>query len=595
VEGAASGGGTGGDAALVANLGAKAANASDGTSSLTVGKNMLVSGGEGRTANGGDAAVEFDSVDVGGLLEVVNGARTGSYTGGSSSFKAKTLKAATVDLTRNDGGTGSLAFSADQLIVTDRNTSVLVDDNTSLASPVAVFNAARVGNGHALSFFNKDGAVEVGTLAVPPGESASIYSQDSDNLRLGDLDVHGAQLTFLFDADTDPERYLAPTGTVNLDGAVLILSGDGHVIDGLEDYKLVDASGGTLLPGDYTVAVDPSSQTLAVVSVPDVDRTAGGPVITRMVRSNNPATKAFSEGKAAGHAFLVQGADLAAGDGVSNAVSAAADAGPSLFSAFSYSHSRYETGSHVDVDGFSFLIGATFGTDVSFGRFVFGAFFEYGDGNDDSYNDFAAFSVDGSGDASYAGGGLLARLEFARSESGTSYAEISGRAGSVSTDFASDSIPNYGHVTYDVKSSYWGAHLGIGRVFNVSESTTLDLYAKWLITHQSSESVVIEGETVSFDAITSNRLRGGVRVSTALTDYVKPYFGAAYEHETDGDASATSRGLNLQTPSTGGGTGIGEIGLTVLPADGFSIDVGVQGYIGQRQGISGSLRFVYSF
>jgi hypothetical protein len=46
-----------------------------------------------------------------------------------------------------------------------------------------------------------------------------------------------------------------------------------------------------------------------------------------------------------------------------------------------------------------------------------------------------------------------------------------------------------------------------------------------------------------------------------------------------------------------GDTGIGELGLVVAPSKGLpvSCDVGIQGYVGERQGVTGSLQIRYEF
>ena len=82
-----------------------------------------------------------------------------------------------------------------------------------------------------------------------------------------------------------------------------------------------------------------------------------------------------------------------------------------MLTAMSYGDYRYEAGSHVDVRGFSFLLGAAYGIDAASGRFTLGAFFEYGTGSCDTSNDFANYaSAQGEGDTDYYGGGLLGRL-----------------------------------------------------------------------------------------------------------------------------------------------------------------------------------------
>jgi outer membrane autotransporter protein len=308
----------------------------------------------------------------------------------------------------------------------------------------------------------------------------------------------------------------------------------------------------------------------------------------------SPGLKALSEGHAAASAFLNNGSDLVAGDGINQAVFAAAEAGLSFFTALSFGNSRYETGSHVDVSGISLLLGGSYGADVSVGRFTVGAFFELGDGTYDTYNDFIGnWAVRGSGDTEYVGGGVLARLDFGKSDSGLTYVEASARAGRVSVDFHSDELgPAY---RYDFDSTYYGFHLGVGHVFNLTAFTSLDLYGKWLFTHQGGNDFIAYGQHIRFDDVNSHRLRAGVKISTEITDAVKPYFGLAYEHELDGKARAWVGGHAADVPELEGGSGIGELGLAITASEGLTVDLGVRGYAGARRGVSGTLNLTYSF
>jgi hypothetical protein len=308
----------------------------------------------------------------------------------------------------------------------------------------------------------------------------------------------------------------------------------------------------------------------------------------------SPALKALSEGYVAASAFLNRGSDLLVGDGIPQAVFSAAEAGLSFFSAVSYGHSRHDTGSHIDVDGLSLLLGASYGADVSVGRFTFGAFFELGDGRYDSYNDFTSYGdVNGSGDTDYVGGGLLARLDFGKSDSGFTYAEATFRAGRVSVDFESDDI-GIGY-RYDLDSTYYGFHVGLGHVFNITDATTLDLYGKWLFTHRGGNDFIAYGDNIRFDDVNSHRLRAGVKLTTEVNEMFKVYYGAAYEHELDGKARAWVRNLPVAVPELKGGTGIGELGLAVTAAEGLTLDIGVRGYVGTRRGINGTMNLTYSF
>ncbi len=73
--------------------------------------------------------------------------------------------------------------------------------------------------------------------------------------------------------------------------------------------------------------------------------------------------------------------------------------------------------------------------------------------------------------------------------------------------------------------------------------------------------------------------------------------GAAYEHEFDGKAKATTNGYSIDAPSLRGGTVVGEAGLALKPSRTLplSLDLGVQGYAGKREGVTGSLRVGFEF
>jgi hypothetical protein len=60
---------------------------------------------------------------------------------------------------------------------------------------------------------------------------------------------------------------------------------------------------------------------------------------------------------------------------------------------------------------------------------------------------------------------------------------------------------------------------------------------------------------------------------------------------------ATANGYAIDAPSLSGAAGIGELGLSFKPVAGtpFSFNLGAQGYIGKREGVSGSLQAKYEF
>jgi len=92
--------------------------------------------------------------------------------------------------------------------------------------------------------------------------------------------------------------------------------------------------------------------------------------------------------------------------------------------------------------------------------------------------------------------------------------------------------------------------------------------------------------------LTSNRIRGGMRLSITPGDKFTASFGGAYEHEMSGETNASLLGYAIDNaPSLKGGTGIGEVVLGFKPSASSrtTINIGVQGYAGKRQGVTASL------
>ena len=318
-------------------------------------------------------------------------------------------------------------------------------------------------------------------------------------------------------------------------------------------------------------------------------------------------SKALSEGFLGGLALNLQGADLVAGRGMDSAVRASSgtdDAerhGFAGFGALAGGSLRYNTGSHLDMNSLSLLTGLAWGIDLAPGRLTLGAFFEYGNGSYDTHNSFTnAASVDGDGNAYYLGGGILARMDFVNIGPGRFYAEASGRAGKTHNEYDSSDLRDAAgrKADYDSSSPYYGLHFGTGYVWNINDAATLDLYGKYFWTRQQGDSVGLStGEHLSFDDINSSRLRFGGRFAYILNEHVAPYIGAAWEHEFDGKARATTNGFDIDAPNLHGNTGIGELGLSLAPSADLplTVDLGVQGYTGKHEGVTGSLMVKWEF
>ncbi|GHU10421.1 hypothetical protein FACS1894185_1840 [Betaproteobacteria bacterium] len=96
---------------------------------------------------------------------------------------------------------------------------------------------------------------------------------------------------------------------------------------------------------------------------------------------------------------------------------------------------------------------------------------------------------------------------------------------------------------YNAQSTYVSAHIGLGYALNLTEQSKLNVYGQYLWRHQNGDK--------------------------------------------------------LDAPKLKGDTGLLEAGLTLNPAaankQGWSLDFGVQGYTGKREGVTGSLRARYRF
>lgn len=380
---------------------------------------------------------------------------------------------------------------------------------------------------------------------------------------------------------------------------------------------LIDASGAT---GDRLVTNNGLNTTTAGEGMAGVtlqyefnvvaDTTAGLVTATVTKAAANEQAKALVEGFMGGLSLAAQGGDTVAGEGMANAVSAAAGAAGGAaggaatvasFGAASGGSLRFNTGSHVDMHSVSLVAGLAWGKDVTPGRMTLGGFFEYGTGSYDTYNSFSnAASVHGKGDTQYWGGGILGRMDFTSTGPGHFYTEGSLRMGRLHNEYTNDDLrDSVGRkASYDSDFLYYSLHLGTGYVWSITESASLDVYGKYFWTRQEGDSVTLStGDPVSFKDADSHRVRGGARLSYAINDSVSPYVGAAYEHEFDGRAKATTNGFAIDAPSLRGDTGIGEIGVAFKPSAQLpvSFNLGVQGYVGKSEGVTGSLQIQFEF
>lgn len=308
----------------------------------------------------------------------------------------------------------------------------------------------------------------------------------------------------------------------------------------------------------------------------------------------NPQTKSLVETRVAAAALINGGADLLAESGMNAAISAGntADQGMGaqaaandhtyhLWAAQSGSALRLNSGSHIDAKGWNLNLGFARQKAAERSILTYGPFVEYGHGSYDSYLDDGTH---GDGASSYIGAGIMAKSV---TENG-SYVEGSVRVGRTKSDYTG-SIAGQS-AGYDMSSTYYGAHIGVGQKKELTGGT-LETYAKYFYAHQSGGSErLTTGDLYDFDAVDSHRLRIGTRW-TKENGAGEFYTGLAYEYEFGSDARASYAGYGTPTPTLKGSTGIFELGYRFArPDSNVSYGLNLTGMMGKRRGITGSMQ-----
>jgi len=293
-------------------------------------------------------------------------------------------------------------------------------------------------------------------------------------------------------------------------------------------------------------------------------------------------TKSFAETRAASLASLKSGSEL-----ITNYLDKLIPDGHLELFPFAISEAydlRHETGSHVNSKGYGVAAGLASLTENFAGDILSGVFVEYGRANYDSYLDSGLHA---DGDSEYIGGGLMLKQNFT---SGT-YLDASFHVGKISSDYNSNDwtyaiAPGVlaHNEKFDISSAYMATHIGIGQIFDLSQSNKLDVYTKWLYAYtDDADATISSGERYHFDSVTSNRVRAGLRDTINLKDEHNLYFGGAYEYEFSGDAKASTMGLDAPKPSLKGSTGVFEAGYK-YESKNLILSLGGKGYIGKTRG-----------
>lgn len=350
---------------------------------------------------------------------------------------------------------------------------------------------------------------------------------------------------------------------------------------------------GTITGTEYTVGTTLKGKGKATLADSDGDSTVNDLIFTAETAAESLTAQEQTHntlmGAAAGMAALSAGNDFVgeAAEGIASATNTGTD-GVAVYGNMGGGSLRQETGSHVDAHTWNAILAVGHRNAKEKGSFDYGAFFEYGRGNYTTVNG----DQRGDGDTHYTGGGFMAKYTL---KNGV-YAETSLRAGRITDNANSvlrDALGN--GYSYKTSAPYYGFHLGVGKVFDLGDGRSVDLYGKFFYNHRNGVSFNAGG-AYDLDAVNSQLLRLGARY-TMKRDSWNYYAGLAYEYELDGKATGTADGVAIRAASTKGGSLRGELGATFRPSEDspWNIDLNVSGFAGKKRGVSGGVSVAYMF
>lgn len=545
-------------------VGGHASGLLDGSSRYNL---VSISGGSIASVAGGSATTTRGTADASFNAVLVSGGSISSHIIGglvyaSGDGPSYTARYNTVTLT--GGHIGGYVFG-----------SARTDSPGRIVSPLPA-----AGSGNSLNLLGWQGTLrrvagfQYLNLALPngmrPGETLlTLGNEQAGDLRGGTVRVLGA-----------------------LGGHGMRLGDRYTLVHGAHVDELALRDGGTVhdAPKGFALLFDGSMQR----NGDSIDLTITG------LRAN-PQIKAFNQYRVAQMAALDRGARLVEGTALEQARKAAA--GQDAWMPFAAIHGgteRYGNDGWADGTGLELAAGLARSFTGEAGDLLLGAFFEYGQASIGTREDFSVGDVYGTGNARYAGGGLMARFDLTSGLLSGLYAQAGLRLGQINGDWRSQDIASVLQQTadFDTSTAYYGLFASLGYQWQATERLRLDSRASFFWNHQDGQDISIMGEDFRFNPMDSCLLRVGTRLSYELFQGFSPYAGVAWEHEFDGTARTelSNHGVDAPSVSMRGDSAVFMAGLQWDPDNSsLHVDLGLEGSAGVRQSIGGQARLVWEF
>ena len=505
------------------------------------------------------------------IVNINGGSVTGEIRGGSSSSNANN------NIVNISGGT--IGTSVYAIVYGGWSTSSSANDNEIIISGSAdITNAKLYGS-------NKTNATG-NTLTINGWSGSTKSVQNFNDIAFKNINWNDEEPVLRITAGNAGGLENTTIDTIHIAGGSNINVGESLTLIKSENGNDLGLTEGNVID-TFTAGV--AREGLGSTSV---DTTTGE--VSFKVNSIKLSSQAESaaQTRAASAAFVNQGTDLIS-DSL-DTISRDDNYGVKTFAAVHGNRSKYDVADDIKINGWSTIVGVGNADKFDNGsEFSWGVFYENGSGNYRTYNSFNNEFFRGDGSMVYNGGGIAARYE---NKNGV-YTEGSLRAGMLKNELDNAMRNVNGSYGYETESAYYGAHIGVGKIISLSDSSDLDIYGKFFHTYTEGDSVTIADDKFDFDSITSDRLRVGARITSNKENKFSTYYGLAYEYEFNGDADMTAQGLRADTQSLQGSSVMAEVGFNYQPTPDspWSFDINMRGYTGERQGGSFNVQATYTF
>ncbi|MDR3214209.1 MAG: autotransporter outer membrane beta-barrel domain-containing protein [Azoarcus sp.] len=489
-----------------------------------------------------------------------------------------------------------------------------------------IFNVSTVGGGNAVNL--QSGS----KTTLQTGFRLDAVNHDFNVNDGGRLNVMGANEMWVNQANLNGDLYFNLAGTTVNDasapllkihaaqpnatvagGTVILgdIGADAPKLKAGDEFYLIETDGDDYLSGDPANGHVTARQGLTTRYNFVIDKNptgvAGGSqwlVARLLAASAAPQTKVLLEGRSASLAFLGQRGSWLADHSYQSADMAFAghDNGRSWtpFAGADVSWLRVDTsgGSRLYIDaGTTALVGAATRDKNADRTVLLGAFIEGGYADYRTRDKFPDETIKGRGKLESLGGGLMGRVEW------TNGTRIEGslRAGEQKNKFHSRDYQDVDgtHARYKFTSPYQAAHVGLAHTWQVDEKNNFDLLGRYFwLRQQGGHTTLSTGERIEFKDDESRRLRVGGRLTHVKDVRTSWYGGVALEHEFDGRARGNNAdGYRFDSPELKGTSGVFDVGVIIRPAQDkpYSIETGLQAYVGKIRGVSGGVRIGREF